>query len=349
MRVGIGFVSSVLVLTANSGSVEAFTSTRLTSQTARRLKRSTNLKHHLSSESQNEKDGLTNGRRRLLASFAASSLAVGGFSIHPEVAQAYEKSFPDDLDFEDGDLSKDLVAAQQAKIAAKRAQRTEYMDYVTDSNPLFFRNPKDLLTCLAWGGALWLLSGSRSNPLVTPLANLLYDEDEEWLKDRNDGLFASLPLSLFVILGIVFFALGIVTDRLVLFVAEGSASVSLQLAGVTLIGAAAIELGRVATGEKGQTRDDYDRDLMLEREFEEFAENRLQKGGNCHRSEVVKAFRRYNAKYRQADSTQYPLGDLEIEQLLRSWSQATGAAEMSSAGFYNGISINQQADVFVER
>ena len=116
-----------------------------------------------------------------------------------------------------------------------------------------------------------------------------------------------------------------------------------------MIGAAAIELGRVATGEKGQTRDDYDRDLMLEREFEEFAENRLQKGGNCHRSEVVKAFRRYNAKYRQADSTQYPLGDLEIEQLLRSWSQATGAAEMSSAGFYNGISINQQADVFVER
>ena len=96
------------------------------------------------------------------------------------------------------------------------------------------------------------------------------------------------------------------------------------------------------------TKDENDRAVQLEDEFEEFAEKRLRLGGNCHKSDVVKSFRRYFAKYRQADSEQYPLTDLEIERLLRSWNKQKnqGRAEMRSTGFYYGIQINTDADVF---
>ena len=126
-------------------------------------------------------------------------------------------------------------------------------------------------------------------------------------------------------------------------------NISLQLAGVTLLNGLFLELGRIASGEKQDTREENDRAMMLEQEFQEFATNRLQQGGNCHRNDVVKAFRRYYAKYRQQDSEEYPLTDLEIEKLLKSWNKIDNMdrAEMTSSGFYYGIQINQDADVFV--
>lgn len=202
---------------------------------------------------------------------------------------------------------------------------------------------------LVWASALWLLSGSRSNPIATPLANVLYkEENETWLQDRNDGLFAQLPWEFLVILGLVFGCLGFITDAGVTALVESDKGLSLQLAGVSLIGGAFFELGRIATGEKGMTRGETDRTEQLEHEFAQFASDRLVPGGNCHRNEVVQAFRRYYAKYRQVDNEEYPLSDLEIEQLLRFYCRQRNL-EMSSAGFYNGIQINQDADVFVER
>ena len=201
---------------------------------------------------------------------------------------------------------------------------------------------------LLWGAALWLLSGSRSNPVATPLANALYNEKEEkWLQDRNDGLFADLPLPLLLVLAVVFTAVGFGADSLIVALADGDRNISLQLAGVSLISGASLELGRIASGEKAPTRDEADRDDQLAAEFAEFAERRLVPGGNCHRTEVVRAFRRYFAKYRQADSEEYPLTDLEIERLLKSWTASSPNVEMTSGGFYYGLSINKDADVFV--
>ena len=96
------------------------------------------------------------------------------------------------------------------------------------------------------------------------------------------------------------------------------------------------------------TRDERDRAVQLNEEFDDFAEKRLIIGGNCHRTDIVKSFRRYFGKYRQADSQEYPLTDLEIEKLVRFWNQKKnqGKAEMSSSGFYYGIQINTDADVF---
>lgn len=205
-------------------------------------------------------------------------------------AEAYEKTFPSNLDFENGDTSKDIAALRETKIAQQKARNMKSAVW----------GPKDIVTSVTWGGALWLLLGSRSNPLVTPLANILYNrDDEQWLKDRNEGLFASVPPLLFAVLAVVFLALGIIMDLGILLAAQGDSNVSLQLAGVSLISGGALELGRVFSGEKGQTRQDFDRDSQLEEEFTQFAEKRLMPGGNCHRSEVVKAFRRYYGKVRR--------------------------------------------------
>ena len=158
-----------------------------------------------------------------------------------------------------------------------------------------------------------------------------------------------IRLPFLLVLGGVFAILGVLTQFLLLQLAEGDSDVCLQLAGVSLIGGATLELGRIASGEKQVTRDEMDRSMQLRHEFAEFANRRLVPGGNCHRRDIVAAFRRYFAKYRQADSEEYPLTDLEIEQLLRTWNQQEngGRAEMTSGGFYYGIQINKDADVFV--
>lgn len=280
-----------------------------------------------------------NRRRALqLGSLGLVSLT----SYNNNAANAYDKTYPGELDY-----SKDgIIDTRQRKrdsIAAKESNKLR-------SDPIASSSIGKPLGALLWGGALWFLLGSRSNPLVTPLANVLYDEKQEnWLKDRNEGLFANLPLPLFGLLATVFALLGFATDFIITFAAEQDHSTSLQWAGVTLIAGGALELGRIASGEKKQTRQESDRDAVLEREFEQFATSRLKAGGNCHRNEVVRTFRRFYAKYRQPDNPDHPLADSEIEQLLRNWSRPLRGVEMSEAGFYKGLQINQDADVFTTR
>lgn len=281
-------------------------------------------------------------RRALQKSAAAAAALVLASAVSPQPANAYsyEKAFPIELTAPDANTEVDSRARRVNAIRQQEARRASDAGALADT---------PLLDSLLWGGALWLLSGSRSNPIATPLANLIYKvEQEEWLRDRNDGLFASLPWEFLVILSLVFVALGFGTDALITGLAEGDRTISLQLAGVSIIAGCSLELGRIASGEKKQTREESDRSSQLESEFSNFAEQRLKLGGNCHRNEVVAAFRRYYAKYRQRDSEEYPLTDIEIEELLRSYCRARGA-KMSSAGFYNGIQINQDADAFVSK
>ena len=266
---------------------------------------------------------------------AAISSMIGGLalSISAASANAYEKAFPLELEAVDG--APDGRQRMKDKIMAKEAKR------VTPAT-----KPE---SALLWSAALWLLSGSRSNPLATPLANVFYDEKEEnWLKDRNDGLFANLPIPIYIALAILFVTMGIGTDALIVNLSDGDQNISFQLAGVSLIGGASLELGRIASGEKSDTREESDRASQLEEEFTEFAEKRLQPGGNCHKTDVIRSFRRYFAKYRQADDPEYPLTDLEIERLLKAWSRMRGI-DMSPAGFLNGLKVNQDADITLQR
>ena len=293
------------------------------------------------------------------ATAAAAAAAAGILTASPSSAQAFDRNFPMELTEVDEESNAPVVTTINGRSslvnngranAQQRKRQAELKKTKEQENLVNFNVRNDLAPSAVWGGALWLLSGSRSNPLATPLANVIYgkDSDEPWLRDRNAGLFASPPPAFLAVLGIVFLALGTLTQLLLLQLAEGDNDVVAQLAGVALINGVFFEIGRIASGDKRMTRDELDRELELKQEFEEFAEQRLVLSGNCHRSDVVKSFRRYHAKYRQADSEEYPLADLEIERLLRAWNQINnqGKAEMTSAGFYYGISINTDADVF---
>lgn len=272
-------------------------------------------------------------------SMGIASAAISAAFLSPaKTASAYEKAFPVELDTSaDGTRKNSRERALEAAAVPKPSP--------LESGPINLAAGSVL-----WGSALWFLTGSRSNPLATPVANLLYNaEDEDWLQDRNEGLFAKLPAPLLIFLVFVFLLFGFGTHILAIYLVDGSVGISLQLAGVLLIGSGALEIGRIASGEKRETRDENERKVMLEKEFAEFAEKRLMAGGNCHRSEVVLAFRRFNPKYRQADNPDYPLNDIEIEQLLRKWNDKNSAAQRSAAGFYTGIQINTDADAFVQR
>lgn len=280
-------------------------------------------------------------RQSILAIGSAVATVMGSSECRPASAYDIGRRFPAELDASDNDGT--FIDGRQRKL-----EQLQEQDLQRDS-PLVLGPLSKLLSSGLWGSALWFLLGSRSNPLVTPLANVLYSEDQqEWLKDRNDGLFGDIPLPFLLVLAVVFVALGFGADAMIVALSEGDRNISLQLAGVSLISGGALELGRIASGEKKPTREESDRDELLTEEFDIFAEKRLLQGGNCHRTDVVRSFRRYYAKYRQPDNPECPLSDLEIEQLLRNWGRPRGL-EMSSAGFFSGIRINKDADVFVSR
>ncbi|KAL7431098.1 hypothetical protein ACHAXH_001440 [Discostella pseudostelligera] len=343
------------------------------------------------------------------ATTTANTNSVGFTSLLPwspiEPAYAYEQSYPLELQMapvgEVENSSNSLTKLNEERLSYKKAKvKATQMELHTDPLGIVPTTIHDMEVTIAgaftWGLALWLALGSRSNPIVTPLANVLYGggnanvdgdadddsnqsndgsilsssninsynnkSDNQWLTDRNDGFFGELPPSFMVVLSVVFVVFGIVLDRTVYFLADGDAEVSLQLGGVSVIGGAVWEVGRLAAKEKAPTREEYERDVELYREFREFAEKRIivrgrsNDGGrslsscSCHRSDVISAFRRYNPKYRTADNEQFPLSDIEIERILRKWNREFGSgSEMSSAGFFAGICVDGVADAFAPR
>jgi hypothetical protein len=304
-------------------------------------------------------------RRKFLSNMlaAASSTATAAAVSSSQAATAYEQAYPIELTATPYGMpetsSNSLNKLQQERLSNKKAKVAATKDELTH-DPLgmnqVFASPSSFGLTVGgtffWSLSLWLASGSRSNPLVNPVANILYDEkDEKWLQDRNAGYFGDLPLSLMIILSAIFVCLGVLLDRSVYFLADGDAEVSLQLAGVSVIGGAVWEVGRLSAKEKPPTREEHERDVMLYKEFDEFASKRLIVGkGSCHRTDVIAAFRRYNPKYRVADNEEYPLSDVEIERILRKWNKRFGSkSEMSSAGFFAGITVDGAADAFAPR
>ena len=303
-------------------------------------------------------------RRSFLSSMLAATAGMSTAALSPDqtdAARAYELAYPVELSgtpYDEDETSANSLSKLKAERAASKRARVESARDELRNDPLGLgQGPTsgsfglNVAGATTWGLALWFASGSRSNPVVTPVANALYDEDEEeWLADRNAGYFSDLPLSLTAILSAVFVFFGVLLDRGVYFLADGDAEVSLQLAGVSAISAGFWEVGRLAAREKAPTRREYERDELLASEFDDFASRRLVVGkGSCHRSDVISAFRRYNPKYRTADNESYPLGDLEIERLVRDWARRSAGVEMSSAGFFNGVFVDGAADAFRPR
>mmetsp|Transcript_7477 Transcript_7477/g.16222 ORF Transcript_7477/g.16222 Transcript_7477/m.16222 type:complete len:412 (-) Transcript_7477:101-1336(-) len=292
-------------------------------------------------------------RRSMLATVVSAAVLLPSVST-PALPQAY----PTELSLREGE--DDLTKLRSDAISKAKSEQKETKERLKNSP--FSITPRDLGGSLVWGTALWFLSGSRSNPLVAPLANLLYGDgenedgkkvEEDWLKDRNLGLYSDLPPAFLLSIGVIFLWLGVALDRLALFVTEGDSGLCLELGGIAMIWGAFFEIGRIASGKKSVTREDYDRGEVLYNEFDEFANARLVCGNKSegyfvHRSRVIGAFRRFNPKYRTAENDQYPLADIEIERLMRAWARRpeNGSIEMSGAGYFQGVGIDEKSDIF---
>ena len=273
-----------------------------------------------------ERRNFLHGMLATTAAAASSSLSIPSTV---EVANAYEQSYPlelqsitqDEVETSSNSITKlnqERITQKKLKVSAtKNELRTDPLGiHQSPSSSLSNNYILTIAGASTWALALWLASGSRSNPLVTPLANVLYGDvndsnenessssssvadssgkeekqQQQWLTDRNDGYFGELPIEFMAILSAVFVFCGVIIDRMVYFLADGDAEVSFQLAGVSAISGAVWEVGRLATKEKAPTREEYDRDVTLYKEFEEFANKRIIIGrGSCHRSDVINAF-----------------------------------------------------------
>ena len=316
-------------------------------------------------------------RRKFLHNFVASTAALAtataidassdqdhNNSIPP--ASAFEYTFPVELtsvplnqDDVEENASNSLSRLQQERLTNKRSKVLATQTELS-TDPLGFFSLSStydgilLITGISlWTLALWFISGSRSNPLVNPIANILYDvndSESEWLRERNQGYFSEYPPQLTLVLGMIFICLGVLADRSVYFLADGEVGIPVELGGVAAISGAFWEVGRLAAGEKSSTKEESERDDLVESEFEDFANRRLLTGRSTlsvHRSEVVKAFRRFNPKYR-VENDDYPLSDIEIERVVRKWARSRGI-DMSSAGFFTGMGIDSAADAFAPR
>ena len=182
--------------------------------------------------------------RSISSVFAAGVLAS---TISPSPSNAFDRNFPDELTDADNDEKPMGVLIGKRSNVQQRKQKAVESKKLLDQNLKSFTPKKNLLSSMTWGLALFFATGSRSNPLATPLAKVLYDEKEEkWLQDRNAGLFSDLPLEFLLLLGVIFFILGTLTQYSLLQLSEGDSTVCGELAAVALINAGFFEFGRIA-------------------------------------------------------------------------------------------------------
>ena len=191
-------------------------------------------------------------RKQALRSMAAVVLAGAASSaIAPSPSQAFDRSFPielTDVDKSNYDDKNTGVLIGKRSNVQQRKQKAEESKKQLDQNLESFTIKKDLLPSLTWGLAIFFGSGSRSNPLATPLANLMYDETQEkWLRERNLGLFSAPPIEFLVLQGFIFLLLGTVLEYSLLQLSGGDSVVVGQLAGVALINGGFFEIGRIAS------------------------------------------------------------------------------------------------------
>ncbi|GAX83120.1 hypothetical protein CEUSTIGMA_g10546.t1 [Chlamydomonas eustigma] len=74
-------------------------------------------------------------------------------------------------------------------------------------------------------------------------------------------------------------------------------------------------------------------------DFARFADQRLQRGGRCHESEVFNAFRREFAKYRREEV----ISDEELRSMIRNWHPDV---ERTPKGFLKNLSVIARLDPF---
>ena len=138
-------------------------------------------------------------------SAAAASAGIAAIAVATTTAAAYEQSYPIELRSTPADetenSSNSLTKLREERLAAKRAHvestRREMrddplgIDAMSSSGNVNFG--ETIAGASTWALALWFATGSRSSPIVTPLANALYGDggDDEDGDEDADGIGAT--------------------------------------------------------------------------------------------------------------------------------------------------------------
>ena len=193
---------------------------------------------------------------------------------------------------------------------------------------------------LAVGPGPWLAPigiGTNIRPtrqVALFLARTLRLEREQWAADAADGFSYSPPPLVAVAMAAIFALGGLVTERALLLLLDGSLTFVSSLSGSLVVAAAFFEIIRPQL----TSREANDASEARFAEFESFATAQLEfaPGGSCHETDIVRGFRTFYPKYRPSSDK---ISDGDIEGMMRRWGWPRGRFERTPAGYYQGIRL----------
>ena len=121
----------------------------------------------------------SNRRDFLKTGLGIATSTLGLISLTSEEASALQQAYPTELQMvKDGNdietLRKEYIANKKREINEKRSLKN-FVNGFGDNESLSEKKVDtnvNTITSVVWGGALWLLSGSRQNALVNPMVSL---------------------------------------------------------------------------------------------------------------------------------------------------------------------------------
>ncbi|KAK9815335.1 hypothetical protein WJX72_001923 [[Myrmecia] bisecta] len=195
------------------------------------------------------------------------------------------------------------------------------------------------------GAVLWAVALYFCTPLqllLLFLGRIETDRPSDWVirqlgvmaQQRVDDPDYRAPLSVRAA-AIAVFALGGVLTSWAFAASLGDATWAVSTGIGACMFAGIYEVGRPQrfTPEEAQELDQQWQD------FAGFANERLQRTGRCHESEVFKAFRREFAKYR----TEEAVSEAILRDLVRNWHPEV---DRTATGYYKNLSLRPRVDPF---
>lgn len=181
----------------------------------------------------------------------------------------------------------------------------------------------------------------RPGRAATAALGRLVDADSAFARDSAAGFAADAPLPLEAATWALFLVLGFLTENACVAALGSSTTYVAAWAASIVLAASVYEVGRGSPG----TRDEVAAEDSLAAAFEDFAESRFEFAGAAATNtiEIVRAFRRATAKYRNAEGS--GVSDVEIERLAKKWWRRRQGA-VTSSGFLKGIKLKTEADIF---
>jgi len=171
-------------------------------------------------------------------------------------------------------------------------------------------------------------------------ASSLQSAAAKFVAEREAGFQAEAPVGVAAAAWLAHWGFGALTYVALVRALDDDGAFVASLACCFAIAGAVYEIGRPKT----PTRQEADAAASLREAFADFAERRLERveefQASTHRTEIVKAFRRSVGRYRTAEGS--GVNDREIFRMARQWHRG----QVTSAGFFKGLSLKPEADVF---